>query len=56
MGGRGRLIKVEGEEICVLSRMSLHKMQFQCQKLDIGAKGFFFVLKDRIVFSGQRLY
>lgn len=41
MGGRGRLIRVEREEICLLSRMCLHRMKFQCQKLVVDdGRGF----------------
>lgn len=44
MGGSGRLIRVEKEEICLPSRMCLHRMKFQCQKLVVDDGGGFSLL------------
>lgn len=56
MGGRGRPIKVEREETRVLSRMCLHRMKFQGQKLVVNAGGFSFVFyRIDSCFSGQHL-
>lgn len=40
MGGSGRLIRIERKEICLLSRMCLHRMKFQCQQLVDDGGGF----------------